>query len=164
MKKGQAAVEYLTTYGWAILILLIVLAVLFSSGILSPSYLISEECTFGNSLGCNFALFNDNINGPTKLNLDIHNGFAYKINITKVELMTQDGTQNFNGFATGVVLDSGETGSFQGTLEGSPVKEGTVKRFVGSITYVSCATELGPDCSDVEHTLTGRIVGKVIPQ
>ncbi|MBL7160267.1 MAG: hypothetical protein ISS93_00240 [Candidatus Aenigmarchaeota archaeon] len=36
-KKGQAAMEYLMTYGWAILIVIIVAAVLFSLGIFNPS-------------------------------------------------------------------------------------------------------------------------------
>lgn len=36
MKKGQAALEYLLTYGWAILIVIIVGASLYSLGIFSP--------------------------------------------------------------------------------------------------------------------------------
>ena len=45
--RGQATIEYLMTYGWAILALIIVLGVLVFSGLLSPTYLISEECNFG---------------------------------------------------------------------------------------------------------------------
>ncbi len=36
MKKGQAALEYLLTYGWAILIIIIVGASLYSLGVFSP--------------------------------------------------------------------------------------------------------------------------------
>jgi len=36
-KKGQSAMEYLMTYGWAILIVIIVAAVLFSLGVFDPS-------------------------------------------------------------------------------------------------------------------------------
>ena len=35
-KKGQSAMEYLMTYGWAILIVIIVAAVLFSLGLFNP--------------------------------------------------------------------------------------------------------------------------------
>ncbi|MDD5172148.1 MAG: hypothetical protein PHF60_03880 [Candidatus ainarchaeum sp.] len=162
MRKGQAAIEYVTTYGWAILVLLIVLAALFASGILSPSYLVSEECTFGNNLGCDFAIFNEA--GSTHLNLNIHNGFPYKIRIKELKMQTQDGFQQFGSFGSEVDLESGATATFKGILEGEPVKEGVIKRFSGNLTYVSCAPELGPDCSTVEHTLTGRVIGKVIPQ
>jgi len=37
MKKGQVALEYLMTYGWALIAILIVVAVLFALGILSPN-------------------------------------------------------------------------------------------------------------------------------
>ena len=33
MKKGQAAMEYLMTYGWAILIIVVVVAVLYAMGV-----------------------------------------------------------------------------------------------------------------------------------
>ena len=36
-KKGQAAMEYLMTYGWAILIVIIVAAALYALGIFNPA-------------------------------------------------------------------------------------------------------------------------------
>lgn len=161
MRKGQAALEFLTTYGWAILALLIVLGILVGSGMLSPTYFISEECNFGNNLGCTFALYN--AGGATTLSLKIHNSFPYAIKIKEIQIQTQDGSQQFSSFGPGADLESGATTQFTSTLLGDPIEEGTAKRFAGNITYVSCAPELG-GCSDVEHTLTGRVVGKVIPQ
>jgi len=161
MKKGQAAVEYLMTYGWAILALVIVMAVLFSTGIFSPSYLVSEECSFGNTIRCNFGFFNDA--GSSKMLLTLYNGFPYKIRMKSLDLETTDGTQQFTGFDTGVDLESGANHTFSGTLGGAEVPEGNVKKFVGTVTYVSCAPELG-GCSDVEHTITGRITAKPIPK
>jgi hypothetical protein len=37
VRKGQSALEYMMTYGWAILVIVIVAAVLYSLGIFSPS-------------------------------------------------------------------------------------------------------------------------------
>jgi hypothetical protein len=37
MKKGQSAMEYLMTYGWAILIVIIVAAALYALGVFTPS-------------------------------------------------------------------------------------------------------------------------------
>lgn len=160
--RGQAAVEYLMTYGWAILALIVVVGVLFSTGIISPNYLVSEECTFGTNVQCNFALFNEG--GSTKILLEVFNAFPYKIKIESLQLRTQDGQQYISGFSTDVELESGENFVFEGTLSGPESPEGSIERFSGNMTYVSCAPELGPVCSNSSHIITGRVVGKVIPQ
>jgi len=46
MKKGQAALEYLMTYGWAVLIIGIVAAVLYATGILNPETWGSNRTNF----------------------------------------------------------------------------------------------------------------------
>jgi len=51
-KRGQAAMEFLMTYGWAILVVLVVIAALAYFGVLSPSNLLPEKCTFPVSLSC----------------------------------------------------------------------------------------------------------------
>lgn len=45
-KKGQAAMEFLMTYGWAILVVLAAIAALAYFGVLDPSNLIPEKTTF----------------------------------------------------------------------------------------------------------------------
>lgn len=162
MRKGQATVEFLVTYGWAILALLLVIGALLTSGLLSPSYLISEECGFGNNMPCNFALFNEA--GSTRIVLEVFNGFSYKVKIKELNIRTLDGNQEFTGFDSDIEVPSGGKAPFEGTLEGHQVPEGVIKRFTGNITYVSCAPELGPDCSTNEHTLSGAVTGRLIPE
>ncbi len=48
--KSQSALEYLMTYGWAILIIVIVAGVLYSMGIFSPSSSLSTTITGFSSL------------------------------------------------------------------------------------------------------------------
>ncbi len=156
--KGQAAVEFFMTYGWAILVLIIVLAVLVSTGIFSPSYLVSQECSFGTNLQCDFFLANSG--GATTIGLRIFNGFPYKIRINQLSLATMDGQQVFTGFPTDIDLKSGDSYVFNGTLSGPAVPVGTIKRFVGNITYQSCAPEVSPDCDSPTHLITGRVTGK----
>lgn len=43
-KKLQSAMEYLITYGWLLLVVGVVLAVLFSLGTFNPSKFVSNEC------------------------------------------------------------------------------------------------------------------------
>jgi hypothetical protein len=52
MRKGQTAMEYLMTYGWAILIIMVVLAVLFYLGVLNPAGLTPNQCTFPAGVTC----------------------------------------------------------------------------------------------------------------
>ena len=46
MKKGQAAMEFLMTYGWAILIVLAAIGALAYFGVLSPNKLLPERTVF----------------------------------------------------------------------------------------------------------------------
>ncbi len=52
VKKAQAAMEFLMTYGWAILVVLVVIGALAYFGVLSPSTLLPEKCTFPVSVNC----------------------------------------------------------------------------------------------------------------
>jgi hypothetical protein len=52
MKKLQAAMEYLMTYGWAILIIALALGVLWSLGVLNPSKLKPIVCQFPAPFAC----------------------------------------------------------------------------------------------------------------
>jgi len=51
-KKAQAAMEFLMTYGWAILVVLVVIGALAYFGVLSPSTLLPEKCAFPVILNC----------------------------------------------------------------------------------------------------------------
>ncbi len=51
-KRGQAAMEFLMTYGWAILAAVIVIAVLASFGVFSPSKYIPQTCIVSAPFGC----------------------------------------------------------------------------------------------------------------
>src|SRR3989344_2961537 len=50
--KAQAALEFLTTYGWAFLVILIMIGTLAYFGILSPSKLLPNRCNFGSEFQC----------------------------------------------------------------------------------------------------------------
>ncbi len=52
MKTGQAAFEFLTTYGWAFMALLIMLGALSYFGVLNPDKFLPERCTFDTDFSC----------------------------------------------------------------------------------------------------------------
>ena len=51
-KKGQAAMEFLMTYGWAILAAVIAIGVLAYFGVFSPGKSLPNICTINTPLGC----------------------------------------------------------------------------------------------------------------
>ena len=50
--NSQAALEFLTTYAWAFLVILIMIGALAYFGILKPSKILPDRCTFGVEFGC----------------------------------------------------------------------------------------------------------------
>jgi len=52
MKKGQAAMEFLMTYGWAILVVLAAIGALAYFGILSPDRFLPSKCVITGGFSC----------------------------------------------------------------------------------------------------------------
>jgi hypothetical protein len=52
MRKGQAALEFLMTYGWAVLVIGAIIVTLTTTGILVPSSDIASSCIFSPGLAC----------------------------------------------------------------------------------------------------------------
>jgi hypothetical protein len=52
-KRAQAAMEFLMTYGWAILVVLAAIGALAYFGVLSPDQFVNERCTVGSDFQCN---------------------------------------------------------------------------------------------------------------
>ena len=51
-RKSQAALEFLTTYAWALLGISILIGSLAYFGILTPSKLLTDRCNVGSEIGC----------------------------------------------------------------------------------------------------------------
>lgn len=52
IRKSQAALEFLTTYGWAFLVILIMIGTLAYFGILSPGKILPNRCNIGPEFEC----------------------------------------------------------------------------------------------------------------
>jgi hypothetical protein len=70
-KKAQAAMEFLMTYGWAILIVLIAIGALAYFGVLSPDRFLPEKCAISTGSG----IFCDDfsIDDADNVRLSLHN-------------------------------------------------------------------------------------------
>ncbi len=163
--RGQAAVEYITTYGWAILFLVIVIGAILASGILTPSYFISEECYLGPNLPCTFQIYKNG--DDTNIALGVSNGFPYKIKITQFEITAAEDDQATTNAAELSSMDilSGESSNFTAVLGGYSSSVNAMKKLNVNINYVSCAPEVNPKCEEnsaLSHQISGRIIGRIL--
>jgi len=88
-KKGQAAMEFLMTYGWAILIAIIAIAALIAFGVLNVGKTSANVCTLTTPLDCKGASVN-----TSAMRVEIYNGAGDTINITSIAV---NGTGTFTG-------------------------------------------------------------------
>jgi hypothetical protein len=83
MRRAQAALEYVVTYGWGFLVVLILVGVIAYFGLLSPSRYVPERCEFGMQLQCVDYTLMSNGTSPY-VQLQFRNNFADDINITGI--------------------------------------------------------------------------------
>lgn len=59
-RKGQAALEFLTTYGWAMMAIIIAVGALYYFDIINPNKFIQTKCETGSQIQCVEAVLYDN--------------------------------------------------------------------------------------------------------
>ena len=75
-KRSQAALEFLTTYGWAILVVLVMIGALAYFGVLNPSKFAQERCAGGSIFSCSASA------NTTKITLELTNQLPEKITVS----------------------------------------------------------------------------------
>jgi hypothetical protein len=164
--RGQVAMEYLVTYGWALLALVAVLGILFASGLFSASNFATQECVFQPDLPCNTFIFYQSTSNPSTsstLEFRVTNGLGYPINITEITYTATDlGTsgRTSNTFSIPTSVPSGVSKDFKYVVNGPAQPSiGNVVSILVSLTYKNC--KYSP-CTGPYNT-TGRITATVQP-
>ncbi len=91
-RRSQSALEYMMTYGWAILVIVIVAAVLYSLGIFSPSSSLSTTITGFSNLGTVNAV----CLGGTSFTISMGDSTGYPINVTEINLTSSSGKTTYS--------------------------------------------------------------------
>ena len=89
-RKSQAALEFLTTYGWAFLVILIMIGTLAYFGILSPSKVLPNRCTFGAEFQCQDYQISAT---ASTFKLRLKNGIGEPVSISAITLGSEGSTQ-----------------------------------------------------------------------
>jgi hypothetical protein len=85
-KRSQAALEFLMTYGWAILVVLIVISALAYFGVLNPQRMLPSRCTMPTGFSCqNFVAHQAGNN----ITLNVINGMGLSVIVTNITLLPQ---------------------------------------------------------------------------
>ena len=157
--------EYLVTYGWAILTLVLVIALLISSGAFSASNFSVQECTFQPGLPCGpYIIYLNSTSGQTVLDFTLTNALGFPINVTGVNYTVTDlGVSGYRTLAidlssSPVLLQQGDNTSFSqnfsGVLQPSPRN---FKTLYATVSYLNCRNSpcTGP------YVASGRISASV---
>jgi len=88
-KKGQAAMEFLMTYGWAILIAIIAIAALIAFGVLNVGRTSANVCTLSAPLSCKGS--SASATNGTGIGIDVYNGGDEAITVTKIDIVGSGG-------------------------------------------------------------------------
>ncbi len=139
-KRGQGALEFLMTYGWAIIAVLITIFGLAYFGVLNPSLFLPESCTFFPGLACT-----DVVVGGNSIVFSIRNGIGSTINNLQISIPSL-------GCSTGIIfLPDGSSKRLGAT--GCAITGSSVKRDI-SISY---------NTGSIQHTRTGSVSAQVGP-
>lgn len=52
IRKAQAAIDFVMTYGWAMMMVMVAIGALAYFGVLSPDKLVGEKCVFPSGISC----------------------------------------------------------------------------------------------------------------
>jgi hypothetical protein len=149
--------EYLVTYGWALLVLFVVVAYLFASGAFSASGFASQECVLQPDLPCSpFVLYREG--GVAKLQFSLTNGLGFPISVSEINYTTigigSAGRRVYPGTAPSGTIASGARMNFTQAFPDAPLPSANDFRTVYvEIAYSNCKST---PCSGL-YVTSGRI-------
>lgn len=148
MKRGQAAMEFLMTYGWAIFVILAAIGALAYFGVLSPDKFLSDKCTADPPFACTqykvLATSSDNVM------LMIQNGGGNGLQSLTVDLTCDDGQPGTPSTTFPIALASGDEVNATFTCATAPIAD---QRWRANYTMTWAASG-----DDVSHVSSGSVV------
>ncbi|MFT4311252.1 MAG: hypothetical protein ACMXX7_01350 [Candidatus Woesearchaeota archaeon] len=101
-KRGQAAVEFLTTYGWAFFVILAMLGSLSYFGVLDPSSFVSPSCNVGSPFYCDRFVV-----GEDGFLLGLRNVLNENLVVTDILVDSLEGEVSCFGFSQTLIVSGG---------------------------------------------------------
>ncbi len=175
--QGQVALEFIVTYGWALLAILATLWILTYYGYLDFSRYLSDYCDLGPQLQCvDFRLKADPPAHPGGFDINIRSNFPVSIKIHNIQVYL-DGQPVVNYDVESIVGDSsslapGEETSFNSytldnpnphTNPNMPRWDSNLPLSIGSKQAIDIVFNISQNISGAPtHLIRGRIFSKVV--
>ena len=159
MRRGQAALEFLMTYSWAILVVIIIIGALAYFGVLNPQSLMPDKCTITAGFSCDDYLLQGG--GDPKVSFTVTNGLGRTIKLTYLNVTSPAGSECHITLSDRVA--PGERHTFQATSSaGACVTD--LQGLEGSKTRVKVKfgwmyADMGSNAAN--HTAEGEIFSRV---
>ena len=143
-KRAQAAMEFLMTYGWAILVVLAAIGALAYFGVLSPDRFLAEKCVLSGGVVC----LDHTWDSTSGFILSVQNAAGF--DMTGVSVTINGTGCNAAADTTQATLDDGESFNYEWST-----CNGVNGKFRGELTvaYTNSVTGLA-------HTKTGELVAR----
>ena len=142
-KKAQAAMEFLMTYGWAILVVLAAIAALAYFGVLSPDRFLPEKCTLPSGIACLDFRYSG-----SAIQMSIQNGQGF--DMTNVSVSINGTGCTGTDSTTAPTLTNGQKATYSVSCTPSSGK------FKGTVTMAYVNQETG-----MSHSKVGEIIIKI---
>ncbi len=155
-KKGQVAIEYLMTYGWALFVLVITIGLLaYYVQNVNQSY--KEQCLFPPQVICNHFQI---VDGPNEDSLFLNFTNNMGVDIRLMSINFTDPYHPINIKLGGALVRDGDYFNYSVSVPTLYVKAGMRYAKDVVITYKVC-----PDagaCSNEAYSITGHVMAKVM--
>ncbi len=158
MSKAQSAMEFLMTYGWAILIMLTVIAILFYLGVFSPATVSPNACVLPAGFSCHGYKVTSGSGDDGRLCLILLQTTGHTINITKMACSDQENPAPVDihrRLYNGETLEMSQLTCLK--ADGSPPGVGDYYRGTLYINYTD-------ETTNIDHQISGEIAYKVEQQ
>ena len=164
-RRGQAAMEFLMTYGWAILVVLVVIGALAYFGVLNPTNLLPEKCQLPAPFECSDYAVTDS---PGRVILFITNGESRVMEISKVNISSIGGESTpvngcvFRASTARPAIRAGERQNVTITLDGLTPATPCVITDTGKKSKMAIDIVYNwKDNQAINRTISGELFAKV---
>ena len=151
-KRGQAALEFLMTYGWAILAAIIVIGVLAYFGVFSPGQFIPSAAVVNPPFYAN--AWNVD-NSDSEVSIELQNNGGVDVSVTSVAITPSDGATDCTTDTTATPIAAGGLATKAITCAGLDAAGETFKADI-AITYTKTGSTLA-------LSSTGTITDTIVP-
>jgi hypothetical protein len=162
-QKGQASIEFLVSYGWAILLLAIVVGFILFSGVFDTNRYVSESCF----LGPDFLCYGEIIKEPysSTLLLNITNLNSYPIKLQSINITCDEKGVKTKRMLFQIVQPHESTIIRINKVDLGNVGRGEVVNLDVSLEYYICPKDLNPTClqkEEMKGMSSGKLITKVL--